>query len=74
MNQYNKVDSSFDKSDITEEEIEAVVDWYIKKITAKSKLKKLYYKRKGANLRKKLGWKFYIILQEMLACIKEEGA
>lgn len=62
------------KSDITDDEIEAVLTWYHENSTAKSKLKRVYWKKKGKNLRKKLGWKFYAILQEMLACIKEEGA
>ena len=72
MNQYSKVDSSFDKSGISKEEIEAVVDWYLKKITAKSKLKKAFYKNKGKRLRKKMGWKFYAIMQEIGMFISEE--
>lgn len=63
-----------DKSEITDEEIESVLTWYHGNGTADTKLKKAYYKKKGRKLRKRLGWKFYAILQEMFLCIQEEGA
>jgi len=59
--------------DITNEEIEVVTSWLIDSRLAKSKLKKAYYRKKGENLAKKYGWKFYTILQEASQCWQEEA-
>lgn len=61
-------------NDIGQKDIDRVVQWYYEVNTAKTPLKKRYWKKKGKVLQKKLGWKFYMVMQELISQIKEKGA
>lgn len=62
-----------DLRDITDEEISSVLAWYYESNTATTSLKKDYWGRKKKGLMKKLGWKFSVILVELVQAVEETG-